>query len=159
MGSMDVKEVARLLAKTQYDAPPQLGDEIVKIDNRQFDVTSDAFSFLDSEWYMAGREYDLEKEGAQKALVQVALLAAGMQTAMDQNRIRVDRMDIISGWNKLKVCGIGELPHQCLGKSIIDQAPELMRRPDLIGKALTDVVEGLDFVAISRSSMTERGAG
>ena len=99
MGSMDVKEVARLLAKTQYDAPPQLGDEIVKIDNRQFDVTSDAFSFLDSEWYMAGREYDLEKEGAQKALVQVALLAAGMQTAMDQNRIRVDRMDIISGWN------------------------------------------------------------
>jgi hypothetical protein len=33
MGSMDVKDIARILATTQYDAPPQLGDEIINIDD------------------------------------------------------------------------------------------------------------------------------
>ncbi len=145
MGRETMPGIARQLAQaTEADSAGMVETE-VRIGRDNYVLQEDAFKFLDSEWRKAMEKYDLQPEGTQKALAQITLLTLGIEAASERDSHIVEATDVLHGWNRVRVCGIGEHPHQCLGKAIVDRQGQLLTGDDLVGQVLRETVKELDI--------------
>ena len=145
MGMKTIPFVARQLAESSHTSPSNISSIEVAVGSETYTLKEEAFQFLDSEWYLAQDKYDLEPVGNKKALAQVTLLALGIEAAAANEGHVVGRTEIMQGLRGLKVCGVGELPHQCLGKAIVEHQADFMSVDTLVGRVLRDTAKELSI--------------
>ena len=145
MGMKTIPFVARQLAESSHTSPLKISAVEVAGGSETYMLKEEVFQFLDSEWYLAQDKYELEPAGKQKALAQVTLLALGIEAAATTKGHVIGLSEIMRGWKGLKVCGVGELPHQCLGKAIVERQGEFMSVDTLVGRVLRDTAKELDI--------------
>jgi len=145
MAMKTIPLVARQLAESSHTSPLKISTTEVEVGSETYMLKEEAFLFLDSEWYLAQEKYDLESVGSQKALAQVTLLALGIEAAAATKGHVIGRTEILQGWKGLRVCGVGEHPHQCLGKAIVERQGDFMLVDTLVGRVLRDTAKELDI--------------